>query len=72
MLEGSVVSDNPPVGDNMNLQGLSRSAALLTEAELNSLVSKFYFTVLPKVFFSGGYIVEKCLLNFFSNAKLPS
>ncbi|KAL1132013.1 hypothetical protein AAG570_011623 [Ranatra chinensis] len=39
MIEGSIISDNPQVGDNMNLQGLCRSAALFTEAELHSLVS---------------------------------
>lgn len=38
MLEGNTYGEEPTTGDNAKLQGLARSAALLTEAELHNLV----------------------------------
>lgn len=43
MLDNTTLSEEPPVADNVKLQGLIRSAALFTEAELRNLVRYIWF-----------------------------
>lgn len=43
MLDSTTLSEEPPVADNVKLQGLIRSAALFTEAELRNLVCYIWF-----------------------------
>lgn len=44
MLEGNNLSEDPSVGD-VKVQGLTRNAALLTEAELKNLVSHLLLNI---------------------------
>lgn len=48
MLEGNSYSEEPSTGDNVKLQGLARSAALLTEVELHNLVCYIILKLLSK------------------------
>ncbi|XP_054272396.1 receptor-mediated endocytosis protein 6 homolog [Macrosteles quadrilineatus] len=64
MLEGNNLSEDPSVGD-VKVQGLTRNAALLTEAELKNLIS-FFQTVANDQSSSSNKAHQKELLSLIS------